>query len=218
VTDDELIYLFDPYCGWCYAAAPLVDAACSVLPVSLWGGGLMAGEQRMRVSDTLRTYVMTHDKRIAALTGQPFGERYFDGLLRDSSATFDSEIPIAAMMAAQSLEGRGLEFVKAVQRAHFVDGRRTSDAPVILDIAASLGIDAQAFASQFEANLAGPVREHISQARRILASSGAQGFPTLILQGGGTRERIDATAWLGRPNEFRDSLSTHLRQRSGNTS
>ncbi|WP_375381790.1 hypothetical protein [uncultured Sphingomonas sp.] len=36
-----LHYVYDPLCGWCYAAEPLVRAAVTArIPVVLHGGGL----------------------------------------------------------------------------------------------------------------------------------------------------------------------------------
>ena len=39
VSPATLHYIYDPFCGWCYAAAPLVKAAREILPVRLHGGG-----------------------------------------------------------------------------------------------------------------------------------------------------------------------------------
>ncbi|HCQ45679.1 MAG TPA: protein-disulfide isomerase, partial [Achromobacter sp.] len=115
-----LHYIFDPLCGWCYGAAPLVDAARDIagLHVAPHGGGMMTGGNRQPVTDALRRYVMPHDERIAGLTGQVFGRDYFDGLLRDSGAVFDSEPPTTAILAAEQLDGRGLDLLKRLQHAH----------------------------------------------------------------------------------------------------
>ncbi len=42
----KLHYIYDPLCGWCYAAAPLVAAARGILPVEGHAGGMMAGPNR----------------------------------------------------------------------------------------------------------------------------------------------------------------------------
>src|SRR5437899_7409366 len=78
-----LHYVFDPLCGWCYAAEPLVEAARGVpgLSVEFHGGGMMTGPNRRKITPEWRDYVMPHDHRIAQLSGQPFGAAYFDGLL-----------------------------------------------------------------------------------------------------------------------------------------
>ncbi|KAG1388931.1 hypothetical protein G6F59_015749 [Rhizopus arrhizus] len=88
---------------------------------------MMTGSNRQPVTDALRRYVMPHDERIAGLTGQAFGEDYFDGLLRDTGAVFDSEPPTTAVLAADTLAGRGLDLLKrdrldADQRAYTRSG------------------------------------------------------------------------------------------------
>jgi putative protein-disulfide isomerase len=98
-----LHYIYDPLCGWCYGAKPLVQAAQAVLPVLAHGGGMMTGANRQKVSPQLRSYVIPHDRRIAEYSGQPFGEAYFEGLLRDHTAVFDSAPPIAAVLAAEQM-------------------------------------------------------------------------------------------------------------------
>ena len=104
-----LHYIYDPLCGWCYGAAPLVKAAREVVNLRAHGGGMMAGARRQPVTLQLRDFVKPHDLHIAQLSGQPFGEGYRDGLLRDTDAVFDSEPPTAAMLAAEAIAGRGLD-------------------------------------------------------------------------------------------------------------
>ncbi|MGL6040180.1 MAG: hypothetical protein ACRC01_03145, partial [Deefgea sp.] len=123
----NLHYFFDPLCGWCYAAAPLIHAAAELgdLAIHLHAGGMMSGENRKTVTPALRDYVMPHDQRIQTLTGQPFGDAYFNGLLRDENAVFDSTPPTLAILAAAALGdgmsvGRsGLAMLARIQQAHY---------------------------------------------------------------------------------------------------
>jgi len=206
-----LHYIFDPMCGWCYAAAPLVDAARSVpgLKVEFHGGGMMTGANRRAISPQWREYVMPHDRRIAELTGQPFGEAYFEGLLRDNGAVMDSEPPTTAVLAAEALrEGGGLDMVHRLQRAHYVEGRRIADAGVLNAVATELGFDAEAFASTF-ARLSGEATsQHIAASRQLLQRAGGQGFPTFLLTpADGPASRVDIGPWLGRADEWKAQLS-----------
>lgn len=109
MTGTTLHYVLNPLCGWCYGAAPLVQAAKSIpgLTVALHAGGMMTGNNRRQITDEWRNYVIPHDKRIAELTGQTFGEAYFNGLLRDTTAVMDSEPPITAILAAEALGDAG---------------------------------------------------------------------------------------------------------------
>ncbi|KQW55343.1 DsbA family protein [Variovorax sp. Root411] len=206
-----LHYIFDPLCGWCYAAAPLVDAARSVpgLQVAFHGGGMMTGANRRAITPQWREYVMPHDRRIAEMTGQPFGEGYFEGLLRDTGAVMDSEPPITAILAAESLRtGGGLDMVHRLQRAHYVEGGRIADAQVLKAVAAELGFDAEAFASAFERLAGEATAQHIAESRQLLQRVGGQGFPTFLLtRADGSASRIDIGPWLGRAEDWKAHLA-----------
>jgi putative protein-disulfide isomerase len=193
----KLHYIHDPLCGWCYGASPLVQAARSVLPVQAHGGGMMAGARRQRVTPQLRQYVMPHDQRIAQASGQPFGDAYVDGLLRDESAVFDSEPPITAVLAADALADRGLDLLARVQKAHYVEGKRIADFAVLRDLAVELGLEGDAFEHAFRRFEGAATQAHIAQSRALLAQVGGQGFPTFALQMGERTTVVDIGSFLG---------------------
>ncbi|MEB0047796.1 MULTISPECIES: DsbA family protein [unclassified Pseudomonas] len=194
-----LHYIYDPLCGWCYGAKPLVQAAQTLLEVAAHGGGMMAGAHRQTVSPQLRDYVMPHDRRIAEYTGQPFGEAYFEGLLRDDTAVFDSAPPIAAVLAAEQIAGCGLALLGRLQRAHYVEGRRIADEAVLFELATDIGLEPQAFQAAFKE---ADTDRHIKESRALLAAVGGQGFPTFALERDGQFTLIDIGPWLGKPEAF----------------
>ncbi len=210
VSTPVLHYLYDPLCGWCYGAAPLVRAARSIVTVRPHGGGMMAGAGRQAVTPQLRDYVMPHDHRIAALTGQVFGDAYFDGLLRDTTAVFDSEPPIAAMLAAEQLAGHGLDMVERLQVAHYVEGRRIAETPVLLAVAAAIGLDPAAFAAALAEQTGDAVQRHIRETRQFMRQIGGGGFPSFVLESDDARQLLDLSAFLGRPESLLDWLRTTL--------
>ncbi|VVE80990.1 DsbA family protein [Pandoraea sputorum] len=207
-----LHYIADSLCGWCYAAAPLVRAARDVagLDVAFHGGGMMAGPNAQPVTPQLRNYVMPHDHRIAALTGQPFGDAYFEGLLRDGTAVFDSAPPTAAVLAAEALAQRGLDMFAAVQRAHYVDGKRIADRDVLVDLAADLGLDREVFGKAFDAQDTNTLMQHFRDSRAWLTRMGGSGFPTFALEIDGQMERLEPGRYLGQPDAWRDALRERL--------
>ncbi|QBK05371.1 DsbA family protein [Hylemonella gracilis] len=210
MSASTLHYIYDPLCGWCYAAAPLIKEARKIVAVQPHGGGMMAGTRRQQVSAQLRDYVMPHDRRIAQVSGQPFGTSYFDGLLRDTSAVFDSEPPTAAMLVAEQLAGRGLDMLARLQTAHYVEGRRIADRAVLIDIAAELGLPRDAFAYALDATLGEGVRTHIAATRELMRRMGAQGFPTLVLETEGRFLPMDLGSYLGRPEAFAQWLQSQV--------
>ena len=201
-----LHYLYDPLCGWCYGAAPLLKAAREVVEVRAHGGGMMTGPRRQAVTPQLRGYVMPHDARIAQLSGQPFGEAYFNGLLQDTTAVFDSEPPTAAILAAEAVASRGLDLLAALQVAHYVDGRRIADRAVLIEVASTLGLDPAEFTLALDRQSGAAVQAHFEDTRALMVQLGAQGFPSFALQIGGVMTRVDFSRFLGRPQEFQDWL------------
>lgn len=204
-----LHYIFDPLCGWCYAAAPLVQAARAVpgLTLALHGGGMMTGSNRRQITPEWRNYVLPHDRRIGQMTGQPFGDAYLNGLLNDTTAIMDSEPPTTAILAAEALAGKGLDMLHRVQSAHYVDGLRIADLPVLVSLAQELGLDGAAFETQYRLLAGGPTASHIAASRTLLAKAGGQGFPTFVLDDGkGTLEQIDVGAYLGQAGKWASML------------
>jgi putative protein-disulfide isomerase len=204
-----LHYIFDPICGWCYAAAPLVEAARSVpnLVVAFHGGGMLAGSRRRTITAQWRNHVTPHDRRIAELSGQPFEKAYLNGLLYDETAILDSEPPITAILAAEAVAQRGLDMVHAVQRAFYVEGRRISDVDVLRGVATRLDLPVDAFDTYFNQLSGAATLAHIAMARDMLDRVGGNGFPTFALENAqGNLTKIEASAWLGRPGEWTEAL------------
>lgn len=199
-----LHYIFDPLCGWCYAAAPLLAASrLPGLQLQWHAGGMLSGAARRTITPDWRAHVMPHDERIAALTGQPFGDAYYNGLLNQIGATLDSTPPIAAMLAAETMAGLGLAMLARAQTAHYVEGQQISTLGVLQSLAQELGLDGQTFVGQYQDALANAVADHIQQSREWLQASGGQGFPTFLLEyteaasGRRVGQRLDISPWLG---------------------
>lgn len=205
-----LHYIYDPLCGWCYGAAPLVRAARDVLTVRGHAGGMMTGSRRQQVSAQLRDYVIPHDRRIAQLTGQPFGDAYSDGLLRDVDAVFDSAPPIAAVLAADALAGRGLDLLARIQTAHYVEGRRIAESSVLIDLAMEIGLAKEAFSAALDAMKGEPTQAHINDSRALLSQAGGSGFPTFAIERRARLQVLDISAYLGQPDAWREFLKTEL--------
>lgn len=203
-----LHYFFDPLCGWCYGAAPLLHAAAGLdgLDLQLHPGGMMSGDRRQSVSPALRDYVMPHDARIAALSGQPFGDNYFNGLLQDAGAIFDSTPPTLAIMAADD----PLAMLERLQQAHYAEGQRIADTGVLLKLAAELGLDVAAFEIGMQQQAAG-FDARVDRSRQLMAQHSLRGFPSLMLEQREQLSRVDVSPFLGQPQAF----AAHLRSLIG---
>lgn len=217
-----LHYIYDPLCGWCYGAAPLVKAVAQLpgLALQLHGGGMFAGSARRRVTPELQAYVAPHDRRIAELSGQPFGSAYTEGLLKDLDAVLDSGPPITAVLAAQQLNGAqaGLAMLSRIQEAHYVEGRRVAEAQVLQALAEALGLAAEAFAQAFAALSGEATQAHLADTRRLMQQARVQGFPSLLLtQADGRKQALDLSRFHGQAGRWVEYVGQALAQDSSQT-
>lgn len=193
-----LHYVYDPLCGWCYGAAPLLQVAATIagLKIELHAGGLWMGSRRQPMGEALRDYVRPHDQRIEALTGQHFGERYFNELLLREGCLLDSEPPIRAVLAVTALGGDGLVMLHRIQQSHYRDGIWIGEPAFLATLAAEQGIAAEAFQQSY---LQAPLLQHLADSQGWMKRLGGQGYPTLGIERGGKLERIEVNQYLGEP-------------------
>ncbi|WP_270827304.1 MULTISPECIES: DsbA family protein [Aeromonas] len=201
MNETTLHYVYDPLCGWCYGAAPLLKAAAAIpeLRIELHAGGLWLGGRRQAMGQALRDYVRPHDERIQALTGQPFGERYFNELLLRDGLLLDSEQPIRAILAVTALGGNGLSLLHRIQQSHYRDGIWIGSLEHLTNLAAEQNIGADDFVKAYQqADLA----SHLADSQRWMRHLGGQGYPTLGLVQGDKVTPLSASSFLGEPEAF----------------
>lgn len=199
MTAATLHYVHDPLCGWCYAVTPMIEAVTQAgIGIVLHGGGLW--EPATSPAPEKHAYIRQNDARIAALTGMAFGPAYLDGLLSDATTVFWSRPTIAAVLAAGTIEeGADLRMMHAIQHAHYVDGQRVVEIPVLAEVARSVDLAEDAFLHAFQS---APVDEHIARTRRWMQQLGLRGFPSFVLEHDGELVRVQHEPFYGRPDAF----------------
>lgn len=205
----KLHYIYDPLCGWCYAAESLLETAIAsgngLYELELHAGGLF---QRTVIPASKREMIRQSDARIAHLTGQVFGESYLHELLNDPQCIFDSIPPIAAILAAQKQQKNYAPFMlKAIQHAHYREGKRVVEPDVLADIAETIGLDRQEYLMNYQQTLSSSIQDHIDDTLRLMHCSGIYGFPAFVLQKGERLEKLAHTDYYGKPDAFRNLLT-----------
>lgn len=208
-----LHYFYDPFCGWCYAAAPMVTAAQAVpgLTVRAHGVGMLSGTAARWMSSEWRDFVRPHEKRITDLSGQTFGEAYVDGVQMRTDVRLDSSPPIAAMLAAQALAGKGVEMVKQLQNRYYLQGQPIAEQDTLRAAAQAIGLDADVFSQALSAISCQALREHFETSKAQMEVLQATGFPTFALERQGQWEMLQLGRFLGRPEKFQQALTSMLR-------
>lgn len=207
----QITYLFDPLCGWCYGAHPMLeqiadqrDLALVLAPV-----GLFAGELARPMDARFAAYAWQNDQRIARLTGQPFSGAYRANVLGAGGGLFDSApATLGIVAAAIEAPSRELPTLQAIQRARYVDGRDTSDLHVITDILIETGLaEAAQRIQQRDEPLIASYRQRITAARDEMNSTGVQDVPALIAGEDTQRRVLPSDILFNRTGDLRAVLS-----------
>lgn len=182
----QLDYFFDPFCGWCYASAPALEAMAEHFGEQLimQPTGLFASP---RPVSSIADHAYRNDIRIGELTGQVFTEAYHQGVMRAPGGVFDSMPSTRALVALGEMDAR-LEprFLHAVQIARYIDGRDTARVEEVAEIASAVaggGLDVAAFGERLrtDQDLIRKTDERIDRAQAMMRTLQTSGVPQLLV-------------------------------------
>ncbi|GGP24658.1 DsbA family protein [Silvimonas amylolytica] len=181
-----LTLLFDPLCGWCYAAHPVLEKLSAALAGDvqwqLLPTGLFAGEGGQAMTAQKRDYFWQNDQRIAEMTGQPFTQAYYDQVLCDFDSRFDSALATKAwFLIAQAKPAQALAALQDIQRVRYIHGHGSSDLEALTAVATQYGLDGNTFSAAMRDETPAELAAAITQASQMMSSFGVSGVPSLIL-------------------------------------
>ncbi|RYE26440.1 MAG: DsbA family protein [Sphingobacteriales bacterium] len=178
---DQLLYIMDPLCGWCYGFSPVMmklKDAYPQYPVQVISGGMMTGTRVQPMSE-MAQYVLQAYHRVEEYSGVKFGEPYLD-MLRDGTDINDSEPPCRAIHTFNQMQPtQSLEFAHELQLAHLLHGKSFNSEQTYRDLATQFGLDADAFMERMNSEEA---RYGTQQDFQWVQAAGITGFPCLVLQ------------------------------------
>ncbi|KMO29222.1 hypothetical protein VQ02_30335 [Methylobacterium variabile] len=192
--------LYDPLCGWCYGAHPALawlhsrdDVALALLPV-----GLFAGRGAFPMDAGFAAHAWSADQRIAALTGQPFGEAYRTRVLGARGGRVDSGPATLALTAVHlTAPDREQEAAAAIQAARYVAGRDIADFATLAEVLDGHDLAPAALRlREADAALHDAAARRMAEGRAAMARHGLHGVPALVV-GGETGRGLDGTHLFG---------------------
>lgn len=198
----QIAYLFDPLCGWCYGASPMLAelVARPEFDVALVPTGLFAGAGGRPMDEGFAAYAWSNDQRISRLTGQAFSEAYRRDVLADRTRSFDSGPATLALTAvALTAPEREFEALQAIQKARYVAGRDVTDVAVLGHVLRGLSLsEAADRLTARDADVIDADRKRIEAGRRDMRRFGADGVPALLVGAGERQRLVRASGLLGR--------------------
>ena len=205
-----LTYLFDPLCGWCYGASPLIQklGQQSNLTLELAPTGLFAGSNGRIMNAAFAEYAWANDVRIEKLTGQRFTEEYRMQILGKHGSRFDSETVTLALTAVSMTEPqRELEALKGLQEARYVYALDITAASVVEQLLRDMDLVAAATrlaTGDAELHLATDAR--IRRAQQLLQTYGITGVPNMVVTKAGKSRLLRGDALFGGVEKLLDTL------------
>jgi putative protein-disulfide isomerase len=180
----RLIYVADPMCSWCYGFGPqladlrkrLAETLGAPAPVTLITGGLRPGQREPMAADK-RDEILHHWHAVAERSGMPFDQSPAVAMRRDG---------FVYEYWAEDDE-RVLAVFHAIQHAFYAEGRDTTQADVLRDVALANGVEAEHFDAVFDTDA---LREETREDFRLSRRWGITGFPSLLAEQGGTLYQI----------------------------
>lgn len=209
VSNSDVTYLFDPLCGWCYGATPMLDRLlASGSPIELLPTGLFSGAGARPMDEGFAAHAWANDQRIERLTGQKFTQAYRNNVLNIRGTLLDSHAATLGISAA-GLEdpNRRLAALKAIQRARYVDGRDVVTVEGVAAVLTDAGMaDAAAMLKAPTETLLTAHGELVGRGRTLFQRLHANGVPSLAVIRNDAPRLIGSNALFG---SF-DNLVAHI--------
>ncbi|WP_210527060.1 DsbA family protein [Rubellimicrobium arenae] len=178
----ELIYGFDPLCGWCFGIVPAmrqVRADHPDIPIRLVMAGLFA-EEGVRPYAQLSDFIRGAAPQLRQVTGREPSDAFFRLIARPGVMADSGPPCIAIAHVAGLAPDRALDFAHRVIEVHALEGRDLNKAETYAPLLAEVGLGPE-LPDIHDAELAEAVW---AQGRRI----GLRSFPTLaVLKDGAAR-------------------------------
>lgn len=199
-------YFYDPLCGWCFGAGPLIEhlAERDDIELILHPGGLF--DSRV-IDKASRQHFLDSDQRIHALSGVIFGDAYQTKMRHAEHVVLDSIVPIRAILAAGQCGKSALAMLKRIQLAHYQQGETVHDEKVLTGLAAEMGIPAEIWHQALITADEGAV---IARTANLMMQHQLRGYPSMTVEQDGQLKHISLQAYFGKPAEWAaywDSLS-----------
>lgn len=209
VSNSDVTYLFDPLCGWCYGATPMLDRlSAGGVRIDLLPTGLFSDAGARPMDEGFAAHAGANDQRIERLTGQAFTQAYRNNVLNVRGTLLDSHAAALGISAA-GLEdpSRRLTALKVIQRARYVDGRDIVTVEGVAAVLADAGMaDAAVMLKKPSETLLAAYRELVGRGRTLFQRLHANGVPSLAVVRNGAPLLIGSNALFG---SF-DNLVAHI--------
>jgi putative protein-disulfide isomerase len=179
----ELIYIFDPLCGWCYGFSSVITRLKaqmnSDVDFLVLSGGMV---REAGPIGEIAGYIKTAYKVVEDTTGVKFGEKFLNDVLKNGDAIFTSVPPAKALAVLRMHKpDECVEIAGRLQKAIYHDGIQVDDYSAYAQIAKEYGMDPEEFLVKVKSS---EIAEMVENEFKMVAGLGVNGYPSVMLRRG----------------------------------
>ncbi|MDX1628411.1 MAG: DsbA family protein [Fulvivirga sp.] len=177
----QLIYVYDPLCGWCYGFSPVIKEFYkkfrTKLSVEVVSGGMVLGERAGPVGK-MAAYIQQAYKVVEDRTSVKFGKKFLHAL-KDGQMIFSSLPPSRALTAFKHIRPQdAILMAHEIQKSIYYRGEAPTDEQVYLKLAKKFELPVNKFQELLWSDqIAKATEEDFKRS----AALGVSGFPTVFI-------------------------------------
>lgn len=179
--DQEIIYVYDALCGWCYGFSEVIKKIAEKygkdIHFTVLSGGMIIGERIGPIANMAK-YIEKAYKTVEDHTGIKFGEAFLSGILKNPDYISNSENPSIALTAFKTFQPENaIGFAHAIQKAFYFEGKSLNEQSTYLELIKPYQIPEKDFMDVLEdEKTLQTTRDEFAQSMEW----GITGFPTLL--------------------------------------
>lgn len=197
----ELIFIYDSHCPWSYAATELVSLVEKEMPeltIQLMHCGYFDGDNKVE-QETIA--------EVKALSNVNFSDAYISTL----NETKDSTLAANLMAWAQNKSSRSaFTLLRALQKAHFVDGNALTEKDDVDSIIAQLKLSPPTKSLKSE-NFSKDAEYTIHDVYEIQDIIGTSAIPALLLVNNNDVVLLNHNLYIENPSMIIDAINNELK-------
>lgn len=178
----QLVYVFDPMCGWCYAFGDVMQQFYNrhkdEYQFDVVTGGMIVGESQKPLSH-MRDYIKGAIPRLVEMTGAQFGSKYLNEILEQGTYISSSEKPSFAFVAFKRMQPqKTIEFAHDLQKTFFYEGNSLNEDKTYKILADQYGIEGNMLIDSLNSNT---IKEAAFKEFELAKQWGIKGYPAVVI-------------------------------------
>lgn len=182
----QVMYIFDPLCGWCYGFSPVIkklkEQHSEMFDFRAYLGGMVLGDRVGTIDEKFTFLKEGAIERVEQTTGVKFGERFKTDMLEKGDYVVNSEPPsIALTILRETNPEQHIELAHEVQNALYHDGHSLNELETYLPIADKYGVDREEFTEKFTQP---DYQKQTFAEFQMVHELGIRGYPSVVVISG----------------------------------